>query len=60
MLMVWGEADGAAAPTEAAELLAPGCEERAWIVPPKAGHWVQYESADAVNTLVTSWLLHAP
>ena len=56
VLLVWGEADVTAVPMEAAECLQQGRPERDWTIVPRAGHWVQYESAEAVNTLVLGWL----
>lgn len=56
ILLVWGEDDVTAVPTDAAELLRQGRPERDWTIVPRAGHWVQYESAEAVNTLMLRWL----
>lgn len=56
ILLVWGEADVTAVPMEAAEFLQQGRPERDWTIVPRAGHWVQYESAAATNTLMQRWL----
>lgn len=56
ILLVWGEADVTAIPLDAAERLQQGRTERDWTIVPRAGHWVQYESAQAVNTLMLRWL----
>lgn len=56
ILLIWGEADVTAVPTEAAESLQQGKPERDWTIVPRAGHWVQYESAAAVNTVMLRWL----
>jgi len=58
LLMLWGEHDVTAFP----ELLAPQLRgdhtEREWRLLPGAGHWVQYESASEVNSLMLSWFAH--
>lgn len=56
LLLVWGEADVTAVPEQAAEQLAQGRPERDWTIVPRAGHWVQYEGAQAVNLLLSRWL----
>lgn len=56
ILLVWGESDVTAVPVEAAECLQQVRPERDWTIVPRAGHWVQYESADAINTLMQRWL----
>lgn len=56
VLMVWGENDVTSIPMDAAERLMQDRPEREWTILPKAGHWVQYESAQEVNTLLISWL----
>lgn len=56
ILLVWGETDVTAVPMEAAECLQQGRSERDWTIVPCAGHWVQYESAAATNTLMQRWL----
>lgn len=56
ILLVWGEADVTAVPMEAAECLQQARPERDWTIVPRAGHWVQFESADATNTLMQRWL----
>lgn len=56
LLLAWGEHDVTADPLRLAPALA-ACHPhgRAAIVR-DAGHWVQYESATAVNTLLSHWL----
>lgn len=56
VLMVFGENDVTGTPTDVAEWLAQGREEREWIVLPRAGHWVQFEAADEVNGILARWL----
>ncbi len=56
MFMLWGEQDVTAEPVKAAECLVQGRKEREWMVVPNAGHWVQYDSAQAVNVLLGYWL----
>jgi pimeloyl-ACP methyl ester carboxylesterase len=56
VLMVWGEDDVTAVPTEAAQTLGQHKPERDWTILAGAGHWVQYERPEAVNTLLASWL----
>lgn len=56
VLLVWGEADVTAVPMEMAEALQQQRPERDWTIIPRAGHWVQYESADTVNAMVLRWL----
>lgn len=56
IFMLWGEHDVTAEPVKAAEFLMQGRKEREWMVMPNAGHWVQYDSAPAVNVLLTYWL----
>ena len=56
VLMIFGEHDVTCTPTDVAESLAQGREERDWVVLPGAGHWVQFEAADAVNERLLRWL----
>lgn len=56
LLLAWGEHDVTADPVPLASALAachPHC--RTAIVP-NAGHWVQYEAAPAIHTLLGPWL----
>ena len=58
LLLAWGEHDVTAEPSQAAAHLS-ACHPRArTAVLPGAGHWVQYESPDAVNRLLRGWLDH--
>ncbi|WP_325346615.1 alpha/beta fold hydrolase [Xylophilus sp.] len=54
--MAWGGHDVTAEPHEAAALLGAGQPGRTLDVVPDAGHWVQYERAEAVNELLLRWL----
>lgn len=56
VFMMWGENDVTAEPLRAAEHLVQGRMEREWLIIPNAGHWVQYESAERVNILLSYWL----
>ncbi len=57
VLLIWGEHDITAVPAEAASALASPHPGSATQVVKGAGHWVQYEQAEAVNRLVTDWLV---
>ena len=52
MLLVWGEHDVAADPAVLAPTLTAQHPNRRAHIIPDAGHWVQYERADAVNRLL--------
>jgi pimeloyl-ACP methyl ester carboxylesterase len=55
VLLVWGEHDVTTQPEAAARSIAsqrPGID---WRIVPNAGHWAQYERADAVNRLLLDW-----
>lgn len=56
VLLAWGEHDVTADPVRLAPLLAGGRDDCSIRVVPNAGHWVQFEAADAVNTLLLQWL----
>ena len=56
VLMIWGEDDVTAIPTEAAQTLGQHKPGRDWTILAGAGHWVQYQRPEAVNTLLASWL----
>lgn len=55
MLMVWGEHDATGVAEEIGPLYQDGRAERRWTSIPGAGHWVQYEAAEAVNDLLLDW-----
>lgn len=55
VLMLWGEHDVTAIPTQAAEMLTQDRPEREWCIVPDAGHWVQYECHNDVNNLLGRW-----
>ena len=56
VLLVWGEDDVTAIPAEAALALTQHQPRRDWTILAGAGHWVQYERPEAINTLLASWL----
>jgi pimeloyl-ACP methyl ester carboxylesterase len=56
VLLAWGEHDVTADPVHAAPSLVGGRDNCSIQVVPNAGHWVQFEAADAVNTLLLEWL----
>jgi pimeloyl-ACP methyl ester carboxylesterase len=55
LLMLWGEHDVTAFPELLAPQLCGDHTEREWRLIPGAGHWVQYERASEVNSLMLSW-----
>lgn len=55
-LLAWGQHDVTADPVQAAAALGGHRADRQACVIPGAGHWVQFEAADAVNTLLLRWL----
>jgi len=55
LLMLWGEHDVTAFPSEVAQSLRQDRAERDWCVVPAAGHWVQFERPSEVNKLLSSW-----
>ena len=55
-LLVWGEHDVTAEPTQAALALSQGRADRRSSIVADAGHWVQFERADAINALLLEWL----
>lgn len=55
MLMLWGEHDATGVPQEIGPLYQDGRAERHWKSIPGAGHWVQYEAAEAVNDMLLDW-----
>lgn len=58
LLLAWGEHDVTAEPLQAASHLSTCHPRTHTAVVPGAGHWVQYESPDAVNRLLRGWLDH--
>ena len=56
LLLAWGEHDVTAVPEMAARVLSEGRVGCTTHVVRGAGHWVQYEQADAVNRLLLDWL----
>jgi len=55
LLMLWGEHDVTAFPQSLAVQLQGDHAEREWCLLPGAGHWVQYERASDVNSLMLHW-----
>jgi pimeloyl-ACP methyl ester carboxylesterase len=55
VLLVWGEHDVTAVPEDVAPGLCAAGPGRRWEVVAGAGHWAQYECADAVNALLGEW-----
>jgi len=55
VLLIWGEFDVTAVPEEVAPGLCAAGPDRRWEVVVGAGHWAQYERADAVNGLLGEW-----
>lgn len=56
VLFLWGEHDVTARrPAELGQRWCAQRTDRAWELIPDAGHWVQYEAADAVNTKLAHW-----
>lgn len=55
-LLAWGEHDVTAEPERIAPALAAPLPEARTRVVAGAGHWVQYERADAINPLLLDWL----
>lgn len=58
LILVWGEHDVTAVPSVAARQLAEGRADCEVHILPGAGHWVQYEAADAVNRLLLDAFEH--
>lgn len=58
LLLAWGAHDVTADPSAVMRTLAPAHPSRSTRIIDGAGHWVQYEQADAVNALLLEWLHH--
>jgi len=56
LLLAWGEHDVTAHPKAMARTLSDGLADCCTHIVANAGHWVQYEQADAVNRLLLDWL----
>ncbi|CAN7595174.1 alpha/beta fold hydrolase [Acidovorax sp. LjRoot117] len=54
--MAWGAHDSTATPEVLAPQLAACHPNVGCVIVPSAGHWVQYESAPAVNAMLRDWL----
>lgn len=55
-LLAWGEHDVTAEPAAIASALAAPLPDAHTRIVAGAGHWVQYERADAINPLLLGWL----
>jgi pimeloyl-ACP methyl ester carboxylesterase len=55
VLLAWGEHDITAVPQALAPRLAAGCRDAQWRIVEAAGHWVQYERAEEVSSLLAQW-----
>ena len=55
VLLVWGEHDVTTQPEAAARSIAAHRTGIEWRIVAGAGHWAQYERADAVNRLLLDW-----
>ncbi|UCV01568.1 alpha/beta fold hydrolase [Acidovorax radicis] len=55
LLLAWGEHDVTADPHAASSLLMQRLGPSSSLVIPRAGHWVQYEAAEEVNSLLLKW-----
>ncbi|QEI05321.1 alpha/beta fold hydrolase [Pigmentiphaga aceris] len=55
VLLIWGEFDVTAVPEDVAPALCAAGPDRHWEVVAGAGHWAQYERAEAVNALLSDW-----
>jgi len=56
LLLAWGEHDVTAEPPQASRALVQGRTDCRIRIVPGAGHWVQYEAAETVNSLLLEWL----
>jgi 2-hydroxy-6-oxonona-2,4-dienedioate hydrolase len=54
-LFIWGENDITCTPKYLVEKLVNGRRNRAKELIADAGHWVQYEKADQINTILIQW-----
>ena len=55
-MLLWGEHDVTADPPQLAPLLRAGRTNGQAQIIADAGHWLQFERADAVNRLLLEWL----
>ncbi len=56
VLLAWGEHDVTAVPAQAGAAMLAHAPDATLVVVPNGGHWLQYETADAVNRLLLDWL----
>ncbi|QHJ01552.1 alpha/beta fold hydrolase [Xylophilus rhododendri] len=59
VLLAWGEHDVTAVPTQAGPALLAGASQMELVIVPNAGHWLQYEAADATDRLLLDWFAPA-
>lgn len=55
VLLVWGEHDVTATPSQIAPALARGYPNREFSILKGAGHWAQYEKAEEASALLLDW-----
>lgn len=60
VLLAWGEHDVTAVPQTLQITLTEGHRRREARIVAGAGHWVQYEAADAINQMLLDWLAAGP
>ena len=56
VVLAWGEHDVTAHPHHTASMLMQRSGASSSVVVPRSGHWVQYEAAIDVNSLLLTWL----
>ena len=55
ILIIFGEHDVTATPIDLAEILMDEGSNRQYIIVDNAGHWVQYEQHEQVNSILLEW-----
>lgn len=60
LMIIWGEHDVTGIPTEVGPSIESSRPNTAWQVIKNSGHWVQYEQADAVSSLLKQWFREPP
>lgn len=58
LLFIWGEHDVTSFPELISKELSHLCPQALIKIIPDAGHWVQYEAASEVNSILIEWLSH--
>lgn len=56
VLLAWGEYDVTAVPSQAGPAMLAGAPHAELVIVPNAGHWLQYEAAEATERLLLQWL----